>query len=113
MIRSKTIHKEEQYLIDAENARNTIKLLDEKRRLEARERRKRSQPRALVHRKVLQFMKDFFSEYDRIPSAAIIQDHFGWKSANAAQTHIDRLAKYGYIERTKYGHYRFPRDIKC
>ncbi|HIW06561.1 MAG TPA: hypothetical protein H9889_04455 [Candidatus Ignatzschineria merdigallinarum] len=48
-------------------------------------------------RRVLSFIKNFISENQYPPTRGEIAEHFKWKSANAAQTHIDALAKKGFL----------------
>lgn len=48
-------------------------------------------------RRVLSFIKNFISENQYPPTRVEIAEHFKWKSANAAQTHIDALAKKGFL----------------
>ena len=66
-----------------------------------------------VHLQVLDFMKTYLASNDNMPSIEEIRAHFGWKSANAAVTHIEILTKHKYIEplpkrRTKYRIKRLP-----
>lgn len=58
---------------------------------------------------VLGFMKAYFKREDRLPTKEQICAHFNWASANAAQTHIDALARKGLIEKRDGGKYRFSR----
>lgn len=71
---------------------------------------KRSQP-LLTDRQVqvLIFCRDFLSRNDEFPPMWAISKHFGWKSANAAQAHVDALARRGVVERNEIGNWRFSR----
>ncbi|WOO51094.1 hypothetical protein R2S03_08040 [Hafnia alvei] len=48
-------------------------------------------------RRVLSFIKNFISENKYPPTRGEIAEHFKWKSANAAQTHIEALTKKGFL----------------
>lgn len=58
---------------------------------------------------VLNFARDFLGRNDEFPPMHAISRHFGWSSTNAAQEHIDALAKKGMIERNEIGNWRFAR----
>ncbi|EPD35103.1 hypothetical protein N5D66_28005 [Delftia tsuruhatensis] len=58
---------------------------------------------------VLAFMREFFAANDQLPPVDLIAAHFGWSSANAAQTHINTLLKHGQVERNACGKLRFAR----
>lgn len=70
-----------------------------------------SRPPAGASQRVLTYMRDFYLANDQLPPARLICDHFGWRSANAAHTHIRTLAKAGAIERNEAGKYRFSRRV--
>ena len=57
--------------------------------------------------KVYQFMLDYFGINQQTPPIAVIADHFGWSSANAAQCHIEVLFEHGLIEYNENGKYKF------
>ena len=59
---------------------------------------------------VLEFMREFFAENDQLPPVKVISDHFGWKSANAAQQHIERLVSLRRLEANAVGKLRFVRE---
>lgn len=59
---------------------------------------------------VLQFSMDFLKRNDQFPPMHAIAKHFGWKSNNAAQCHVDSLAVMGFVERNEIGNWRFKRD---
>lgn len=58
---------------------------------------------------VLAYLRDFLAANDEIPPMWAISKHFGWKSTNSAQQHIDALAKKGVLERNAIGNWRFVR----
>ena len=58
---------------------------------------------------VLYYMQQHLTAEDRMPTRKEISAHFGWKSDNAAQTHIDALVKKNKIE-LRGVHYRFKRS---
>ena len=47
---------------------------------------------------IFDFIKDSISDTGMPPTRAEIANHFGFKSANAAEEHLKALAKKGYIE---------------
>jgi SOS-response transcriptional repressor LexA len=59
---------------------------------------------------VLDFARAFLERNDEFPPMRSIADHFGWKSPNAAQCHIDSLAIMGFVERNEIGNWRFKRE---
>ena len=59
---------------------------------------------------IFEFCKQFLSTEDEFPPMWAIAKHFGFRSATAAQTHIDVLAKYGLLERNSIGNWRFVRS---
>lgn len=48
--------------------------------------------------RVLQFLRDFHAEEDRLPSSREVSAHFGWASNTAALGHLRALARKGVIE---------------
>lgn len=58
---------------------------------------------------VLTFMHAFFKDNDQPPPMAEIARHFGFRSPNAAQYHIDWLLRNRYLERNSIGNLRFAR----
>jgi repressor LexA len=48
--------------------------------------------------RVLQFLRDFHSAEDRLPSSYEISRHFGWASQTSAMGHLRSLARKGVIE---------------
>jgi len=58
---------------------------------------------------VLAYMREVFEENDQLPSVANIADHFGWKSASAAQYYVDGLIRIGRLEKNDLGRLRFSR----
>ena len=60
---------------------------------------------------VLTFMKTFFKNNDQTPPMASIAKHFGCRSRNAAQYHIDWLLRHGYLERNSLGNLKFSRGM--
>lgn len=46
---------------------------------------------------VLEFVMSFATEKMYPPTRAEIMNHFGWKSANAAEDHLRALERKGYI----------------
>lgn len=62
---------------------------------------------------VLSFARSFLERNDEFPPMHAIAKHFGWKSNNAAQCHIDALASMGFVERNEIGNWRFKREAAC
>ncbi|TDS74394.1 LexA DNA binding domain-containing protein [Comamonas sp. JUb58] len=62
---------------------------------------------------VLNFMLAFHAENDQLPPKAEIARHFGFRSPNAAQCHVDALERKGFLERNRIGNLRFARGGKC
>ncbi|RQO83507.1 MULTISPECIES: hypothetical protein [unclassified Acidovorax] len=58
---------------------------------------------------VLAYCREFFAENDQLPPIHRINDHFGWKSLNAAQNHMDSLVRHRLLERNAVGKLRFAR----
>ena len=58
---------------------------------------------------VLGFMRTFLAENDELPPMWAVAKHFGFRSENAAQCHIDALTRKGYLERNSIGNLRFAR----
>lgn len=48
---------------------------------------------------VLSFIRSFITEHHYPPTMREINEHFGWKSTNAAFTHLDALEHKGFITR--------------
>lgn len=61
-------------------------------------------------REVLHFMRCFLLENDQLPPMHAIAEHFGHRSPNSAQNHLNALEGKGYIERNAVGKFRFVRD---
>lgn len=59
--------------------------------------------------RVYDFMREFFRENDQLPPCHVIADKFGFASCNAAQAHLDSLARRGLIEKNAVGKWRFTR----
>ncbi len=59
---------------------------------------------------VLDFMRAFLTENDEVPPMWAVAKHFGFRSENAAQCHVDALMRKGYLERNSIGNLRFTRD---
>ena len=57
---------------------------------------------------VLKYMQRHLTAEDRMPTRKEISAYFGWKSANAAQEHINWLVKKNKLE-IRGVHYRFKR----
>lgn len=55
------------------------------------------------------FLRAFFAENDQIPTVAIINKHFGWRSDHAGWTVLNQLAARRLIERNACNKYRFAR----
>lgn len=58
---------------------------------------------------VVAFLREFLAANDQIPPMHVISERFGWRSANAAQQHIDALSRKGLLERNDIGNWRFAR----
>ena len=69
-------------------------------------------PRGQQMLRVYDFMREFFRENDQLPPCRVIADKFGFASCNAAQTHLDSLARRGLIEKNAVGKWRFARGQK-
>ncbi|MEJ5148976.1 hypothetical protein [Comamonas sp. MYb396] len=61
-------------------------------------------------REVLDYMRCFLLENDQLPPMHAIAEHFGHRSPNSAQNHLNALERKGFIERNAVGKYRFVRD---
>lgn len=59
---------------------------------------------------VLDFMREFFRENDQLPPTKVISSHFGWKSANSAQLHVEQLVRLRRLEANAVGKLRFVRE---
>jgi SOS-response transcriptional repressor LexA len=57
--------------------------------------------------RVLYFLREFYLTNDQLPPTHAIAAHFGWRSCNAAQEHLEGLAARGYLERNAVGKWRF------
>jgi SOS-response transcriptional repressor LexA len=51
-------------------------------------------------------MRAFLDANDQLPPMHAISAHFGWESANSAQTHVFALERRGYLERNAVGKWR-------
>ena len=60
---------------------------------------------------VMGFMYAFRADEDRLPTRPEISSHFGWRSVNSADTHINSLVVKGFIEK-RGTHIRFARTEK-
>lgn len=60
---------------------------------------------------VLDYMREFFAENDQLPPVAVVSEHFGWKSPNSAQLHIEQLVRLRRLEANAVGKLRFVREI--
>ncbi len=69
-----------------------------------------SKPLTARQQQVLDYMRDFFAENDQLPPTAKIAAHFGWKSANSAQLHIEQLVRLRRLEANAVGKLRFVRQ---
>jgi len=47
---------------------------------------------------VMDFIRDFYAQEDRLPSTRDIQTFFGWKSQTGAVSHLRALCRKGYLE---------------
>lgn len=56
---------------------------------------------------VLDYLIEFYSVNDQLPPTHMIARHFGWASDNAAQEHLEGLARRGYLRRNAVGKWRF------
>lgn len=56
---------------------------------------------------VLNFCQEFFLQNDTLPTRAVVAEHFGWASANAAQCHMEILERCGFLEKNALGKYKF------
>lgn len=61
---------------------------------------------------VLAYMREVFESEDQLPPVANIAEHFGWKSASAAQYYVDGLIRIGRLEKNALGKLRFARAKK-
>lgn len=68
-----------------------------------------SKPLTARQQQVLAYCREFFAENDQLPPIHRINDHFGWKSLNAAQNHMDSLVRHRLLERNAVGKLRFAR----
>ena len=59
---------------------------------------------------VIEFMRLFLSENDRMPKMSDLSLHFGWASDNSAQTHVDKLIRLNVLEKSGACSYRFFRS---
>lgn len=72
----------------------------------------RGRPPTTYPGEIESFMREYFARNDQLPGTKAIADRFGWASANAAQHHIVRMVKSGFIEKNEAGRYRFTRSKK-
>lgn len=49
---------------------------------------------------------------DQLPPVATVCEHFGWRSLQAGQDHVDALLRHGLIERNAVGKLRFARGAR-
>lgn len=66
-------------------------------------------PIGLERPKVLDFLKSYHKEHDRLPTAKVICRQFGLRSLTAAYWHVRKLAEEGKLEKDGR-HYRFPKN---
>lgn len=57
---------------------------------------------------VLAFMRSFFAENDQLPPYSVIAEHFGIRPTGA-EWHVNKLIKFGRLERNVVGKLRFAR----
>lgn len=57
---------------------------------------------------ILGFLRDFYARNDQLPPMHVIAAHFGF-CLNAANDHLEALARRGYLERNAVGKWRFTR----
>lgn len=62
-------------------------------------------------RDVLNYMREFLSDNDCLPSTSQVAAHFGWKSATSAQHHIEQLVRLRRLEENSVGKLRFVRVV--
>lgn len=67
--------------------------------------------KALTERQqqVLDHMRTFLVEFDRLPTYKEIAQHFKWASPNAAVDHVMKLISAGALVRNASGHLSFAR----
>jgi SOS-response transcriptional repressor LexA len=58
---------------------------------------------------IFAYCREFLKENDEFPPMWAVAKHFGFNSLNAAQCHIEALARHGLIERNSIGNWRFTR----
>lgn len=56
---------------------------------------------------VLTFLVRFYEENDQIPPCRVIAEHFNFASDNAANDHLQALARRGWIEKNSVGRWKF------
>jgi repressor LexA len=61
-----------------------------------------------IQNRVFEFVCNEILVHHCPPTIVEIQRHFGWKSPNAAEEHVERLVKAGKLTRLKRG----PRNIR-
>jgi hypothetical protein len=61
---------------------------------------------------VMAYLHHFFEQNDQLPPVATVCEHFGWKSLQAGQDHVDALLRHGLIERNAVGKLRFARGAR-
>jgi SOS-response transcriptional repressor LexA len=52
-------------------------------------------------------MFSFYEQNDQLPTKAVIAEHFGYASPNAAHEHVDCLERRGLIERNALNKFKF------
>jgi SOS-response transcriptional repressor LexA len=57
---------------------------------------------------ILDYLCRFLCSEQRTPTTRELAEAFGWKSQTAAVSHLDALAKKGYIERNETGKVILP-----
>jgi len=64
----------------------------------------------LKQEQILDFIRAHLAEEDRVPTRLEIATHFGFKSQNAAQSHINYLIDKKKLE-VRGCHYRLAREV--
>lgn len=52
----------------------------------------------IIQKQVLVFLSEFQQRAGSMPTRAEISANFNWKSANAAETHLRSMERFGYLE---------------
>lgn len=55
-----------------------------------------------LQKQVCRFIRQFAADNGYAPSRQEIAGHFGWKSGNAAETHVQALLKKGAVSRVPH-----------